>query len=430
MVSDWLQGLASMGCTFMELIPGTKRTRKPWVRYSHQVHEKGLSSALAWLKKGSGVGILPTAPLWILDVDSAELVERQVSTLLDAGIIPLMVKTPSGGAHFYFRFPGSFRLEGLKNHVCHPRDDDGNKLAMDFKLGSRTLLVAPGTARKGKAYTPEAPWSLPPVVDPRMFLAHGKFWREHRPFRVDSRPLKDRIARACAYLGSKAPVSVSGKSGHKVLAGVTAHLVAYLGLDPELAHHLLTHGANPWNNRCVDVAGNPFPWNDGELWAACSAAVDALPAAGVKAWDREQAIRERKMNLTTRVKILKSSLTLPASHRVPVERVRRAFEWIGNQDLSATALGDALVAQDVKRVLATRAHIQCIPKLDGRAMVGGLLKDVWVRFVDTRREEVGSALMKQVRSGPVPSQLSTTPVPSQLSAILENETRAMVGEVA
>ena len=163
----WLEGLASLGCTFMELIPGTKRTCGPWARYTRQVHEMGLASAQAWLGKGSGVGILPAAPLWILDVDSAPQVERITSDLLDTGIIPRMVKTPSGGAHFYFRFPESFPLEGLKNHVCHPRDDDGTKLEMDFKLGLRTLLVAPGTVRKGKAYDPASPWSLPPVVDPQ-----------------------------------------------------------------------------------------------------------------------------------------------------------------------------------------------------------------------------------------------------------------------
>lgn len=429
-VLEWYQGLAEMGCTFVELLPDAKRTRKPWLRYTHQVHEKGLSSAQGWLKKGSGVGFLPVAPLWVLDVDNSDLVERQVSTLLDAGIVPLMVKTPSCGAHFFFRFPDTFPMEDLKNHVCHPYDDDGAKLEMDFKLGPRTLLVAPGTVRKEKTYTPTSPWSLPPVVDPRMFLPHGQFWREQRRFLIDTRPLKDRIARACAYLRSQAPVSVSGKCGHKVLAGVTAHLVRFLDLDPELAFNLLTHGPNPWNTRCTDITGKPFPWSDHDLWAACSAAVDALPQAGVKAWDREQANQMKKSNLATRIRILRSSLTLPTSHRVPVEHVRRAFEWIANQDLSAIALGDALVANDVKRIQATRAHIQCIPKLDGRAMVWGLLKDAWSRFVAARREAVGSALMKQVRSGPVPNQVSTTPVPSQPSTIFQPETHAVTDKGA
>lgn len=423
-VLGWLEGLAGMGCTFVELIPGTKRTQKPWARYSHQVHEKGLASALAWLKKGSGVGILPAAPLWILDVDSASRVERIASELLDAGIIPRMVKTPSGGAHFYFRFTDSFPLAGLKHHVCHPRNDDGIKLPMDFKLGPRTLLVAPGTVRKGKAYGPTAPWSLPPAVDPKMFLPHGRFWREQRPFLICTRPLKDRIARACTYL-RMVHVSVNGKGGHKVLAGVTAHLVRFLDLDPQLAFNLLTHGENPWNSRCVDTVGNPSPWSDGELWAACSAAVDALPQAGVKAWDREQASQVKKNDLITRIRILRSSLTLPTSHRVPVERVRHACEWIGNQDLTATALGDALEAQEVKRVRATRAHIQCIPKLDGQAMVRGFLKDAWVRFVDARREAVGSALMKQVGAGRVQSQVSATPVQSQVSTNSRPETRTV-----
>ena len=262
-----------------------------------------------------------------------------------------------------------------------------------------------------------------------MFLPHGRFWREQRPFLICTRPPKDRIARACTYL-RKAHASVSGKSGHKTLAGVTAHLVRFLDLDPELAFNLLTHGSKPWNARCTDTAGEPSPWSNCELWAACSAAVDALPAAGVKAWDREQANRERKMDLTTRVKILKSSLTLPTSHRVPVERVRRAFMWIGNHDLSATALGDELVAVDISRIRATRARVWSIPGLDGQAMVRGLLNDAWVRLVDARREEVGSALMKHVGVLRVEHQVSTTDVEHQVPTILKHEPRATTGNDA
>jgi hypothetical protein len=360
----WLQGLAEVGCVFMELNPDTKRSRRAWCRYSDQVGQKGVRSALEWLRKGSGVGILPKPPLWILDADSVNQVRRIEGMLLDAGIIPLKVSTPSGGAHFYFLLPASFPIDGLMNHLVHPNDEDGCKMDADFKFGPRTLLVAPGTIRNGKRYEPASDWRTPPVVDPRMFLPGGKFWREHRPFLVDTRPWKDRVARACRYLASKAPVSVSGKSGRKTLIGVTAHLVRFLGLDPVLAFTLLTHGKPSWNMRCTYPDGRPYPWDKGALWNACMSAVDAVPAAGVKAYVRDQANRKVKKRLTALVEELKASITGPGSVRVPVAVVRDLFEWNGLPDLTPIALGDELAAQGINRLLATGARTRCVPGLD------------------------------------------------------------------
>jgi hypothetical protein len=370
----WLQGLAAIGCTFLELVPETKRTRRPWHCYSQQTGERGLANALRWLGRGSGLGILPGPPLWILDADSPHQVERITSILLDAQLIPLVVQTPSGGAHFYFQLPAGFRLDGLKNHLCHPYDADSHKLAMDFKFGPRSLLVAPGTVRNGRRYEPTSPWRTLPVVDPRMFLPEGKFWREQRPFLVDQRPLKDRIARACTYLKTQAPLSISGQSGHKTLAAVAAHLVRFLDLDPELAHHLMTHGQIPWNKRCKDSDGKPFPWAAGELWSACAAAVDALPAAGVKALERQQAIQEAKGKLAAMVGLLKESITHPGSVRVPVSEVLDVFEWTGQLDLTSTELGIELSAQGIPRVRATGKRIQSIAGLNLWAMQSGILE--------------------------------------------------------
>ena len=425
-VSNWLKGLADLGCTFVEVDPSTKHTQRPWINYAHQVGQKGVSSALGWLRKGSGVGILPKPPLWILDADNAEWVERIETILMDAGIIPLLVRTKRGG-HFYFLLPDSFPTANLKNHINPREKGDMDKLNFDLKFGPRTLLVTPGTVRAdGIAYTPASAWRTPPIVDPRMFLPHGKFWREHRQFLIFTRPLKNRIARACYYLDSKAPIAISGVSGRATLAGVAAHLVVYLNLDPELAHNLMTHGPNPWNGRCIDKAtGKPYPWNDRELWAACAAAVDSAPAAGVKAWEREQAHREAKAKLNTYVQHLKASLTRPGVHRVPVARVRRVLGWFGLVDLTAVALGDALAAHAVTRIKATQEKIQCIPGLDYSSLVNRILDAKRVQQVE-ERGTAGCPLMKHVASPGVENQVSTLPVENEVSTIFRHETSVTI----
>lgn len=402
-VSGWLRGLADLGCTFMELIPDTKRTRGSWARFDTCVGQKGLRIAFAWLGRGAGLGFRPAPPLWVLDVDSHDEVERIVSLLLDARIVPLRVQTPSGGAHFYFCLPDGFRLEGLKNHLCHPRDADGNTMSVDFKFGPRTLLVAPGTRRNGKRYEPASDWRTPPTVDPRMFLPEGEFWSDSRPFIISDRPLKDRVARACAYLRGPAPVSISGKGGRKTLAGVCAHLVRYLNLDPELARNLLTHGKDPWNQRCRSANGDRYPWSDSELRAACEEAVNAVPAAGVKALIREQANRDQRDQRHAFIRILRSSLKVSNSRRVTLRRVHRLFVWFGLERLNPVLLGRELANHGIPRVKATARRIITIPGLDYRSLVSSLLESKRIRLVERLGKE-GCALMKRESSLPVRSR--------------------------
>lgn len=370
-----------MGSTFVELIPNEKRPRYSWDTYAKEIGARGLASAHRWLKKGHGVGILVRSPLWVLDADSASEVERIVSTCMDACLIPLMVRTPSGGAHFYFLLPDSFRRDHLKNHLCHPKNADGEEVEADWKFGPRTMVVAPGSTRDGVRYLPDRPWTMPQVADPRMFLPHGKFWKEHRSFLVDTRPLNDRLARARYYLEKRAPVSVNGKKGSKVLAGVCSHLVAFLALDPPIAVHLLTSGKHPWNGRCIDMEGNPSPWSSNELWNACWAAVDSVPAAGVKAWERAESARKHQGCLDTLVDSLEQSLTLPGTTRVPVERVRRLFGWFGLPDLTPKKLGDHLSSRGIDRITAKAARVQCVPGLDYRATVKAILDQRWAQMI-------------------------------------------------
>lgn len=401
-VVGWLHGLAGEGCTFVEIIPGTKRTRKPWHAYRRETGAQGVASALEWLQRGSGVGILPKPPLWILDCDTPQEVERQVSTVLDAGIFPLVVDTPSGGAHLVMRLPVGFPQEGLKNHLCHPRDEDDHKLAIDFKFGPRTLLVAPGTVRNGKPYIPRSEWRTPPEVDPRLFLPFGKFWREQVLFLKDERPLKDRIARACSYLLTKAPASISKSGGHKTLMGVAAHLVQYLQLDPELAVSLMTHGPRPWNQRCRDAHGAPYPWSHAELWEACSHAVDLVPAAGRKAYIRAMEVERDRERLLRAVHMLKAHLTRSRADRVPVSQVKDFLEWgAGLPDLTPVALGDELARQGIERVRSTKKRLWCVPGLNLWTFQGAVLDSERVRQAQ-ERGRAGCALMKQVDVLPPP----------------------------
>ena len=414
-IHGWLQGLAGTGCTFVEVPPGTKHPKKKLDAYRHQVGQLGLSSALRWLGEGMGLGILPRSPLWILDADSREEVERIVSVLLDAHIAPLMVRTPSGGAHFYFILPDGFPIQGLKAHVLHPLDADGVVMAADFKFGPDTLLVAPGSMRKGRQYEPSSPWRTPPVADPRMFLPGGAFWfAPPRTFLVNTRPLHDRLAAARYYLGRKAPVSVSGKHGHRTLAGVASHLVVFLDLSPAMAASLLVSGPSPWNCRCTNPDGSPYPWSASELRTACDAAVGTVPAAGVKAFERQEEGKRLKVGLGAFIAVLKESLTLPDTKRVPVARVGRTFRWFGQSGFTPKRLGVELSSHGVKRKMATHARIQSIPALDYLAMVDRLLV--------LKRAEMAKAGHSGVCSWiPLPQSITTPNKARILSTFIDDE---------
>ncbi len=390
----WLKGLSELGCRFLELLPNEKRPRCGWTAYEHETGSRGLKSAEKWLARGSGLGILPGTRLWVLDADSEAQVERIVSISLGARIIPPMVETPGGGAHFYFLLPEDFPLTNLKNHLCHPEDADGVRMEVDFKFGPRTLITAPGTIRGDRGYLPNREWVRPPVMDPKIFLPDGEFWKAHRPFLVDDRPLKDRLARARVYLRTKARVSISGNRGHLTLASVCSHLVSFLNLDPSTAIHLLTFGEQSWNNRCTDLDGKAAPWSKAELWAACTAAVDSIPASGVKAWGREQAAMEASRLLNGMVECLMRSLTVPASTRVPVARVRDLFRCIGLPGLTYKRLGDCLSEKGIERILFTGRRLHCIPRLNYQALVGRVMAANWAEQ-KLQRGDGGFALIQR-----------------------------------
>jgi len=364
---EWLKGLAKADCVFIELHPNAKQPKRRYDYYIDLVRPRKRASIQRprfWLQKGSGVGIIPAGDIWILDVDEPTLVKKVIEDLMDARIFAPRVLTPSGGAHFYFRFPANFPLEGMKNHINHPKDSDGHKMPMDFKLGTRTHVVAPGTQINGRPYEPQTPWVQPPVLDPHFFLPDGQFWHSPKePYAKDDRPRSKRIGAACAYLRSKAPISISGMGGRRTLAHVAAFIVAFLDLDPALACSLLTDGEPSWNSRCRYPDGTPYPWSADELWNACKSAVDAVPAAGVKLLKERQARQHRDQFLAAFIKILGDAHGA-ASTWVMVNELHARFKAWSGEVVTATAFGRALTKAGFQRRKATRAKIQVLDGID------------------------------------------------------------------
>lgn len=375
-IEGWVHGLAAMGCRFVELVKDGKRPRRTMDHYDRMTGTLGIRSALGWLAKGSPVGFTPKPPFWVLDADSPEQVERVVWELMERGFTPLMVSTPGGGAHFPAMLPDDFPLDGLKHH--HP---DGTA-KIDYKFGPSTLVVCPGSTRKGIEYRPVSEWTTPPVIDPRWFKADG-FWhkRDDRPLLTNSRPLKDRLIAARNYLKYRAPKSVSGKRGHAALSRVCSHLVVFHRISPRTALTMLA----PWNQQCTDNAGRPCPWSHGELIMALDAARHSTPESGVKAYQRAEADRINRERIAVHASMVKAATTTNETTRVPVSRVRRLLRWFG-LDLTETSLGTALRRAGVPKTLFTRRRIQAIPGMDYLKLVDGLLAD--------RRDTEGRGLNK------------------------------------
>ena len=146
--NNYLEGLAGFDVIFTQVAPGTKRTTRTW-DYFEDLHEKRGGSRLDlvhdWLKKGYGVGYLLRNRLAAVDADDITTVNR-IMEFEDREIYLHFPKvlTPGGGIHAHFQHPPDLDMRSLKNHVCHP-EEDGVVVPWDFKLGNRTMLMAPGT---------------------------------------------------------------------------------------------------------------------------------------------------------------------------------------------------------------------------------------------------------------------------------------------
>jgi hypothetical protein len=312
---EFLEGLASFKVVFIRLARNQKFPIGGWDPYLNLHEQRGesrLDLALGWLDRGFGVAFLPQNRLWAVDLDRLKtkpglpMQERLETFQVETMRFGPRVVTPSGGEHVYFRLPDDLDMSLIKNHVCHPKDEDGIPQEWDFKMGPRTLLVAPGTPRMRPdgtttLYRPATRWFEPAICDPRWIVPGLPILKPPpEPFTVSERSLENRIARAVTYLKTHARRSVrhTGGGGHKALWPVVVHLVVYLQLDPKLVVHLLTHplGAS-WNDRSVDIEGRPAPWSRGELYAACMDAMDDAPPFGIKEYKELQAKRRVQARL-------------------------------------------------------------------------------------------------------------------------------------
>ena len=298
----FLEGLTGFNVVFMKTQKDTKRTIRSWRVYEeyHDQHaESRIDLAYQWLQSGFGVCYLLRNRLAAVDADAPETVQRVMDFEERDGYIHLpKVDTPSGGIHGLFQHPADLSLRNMKNHVCHPFEE-GVKVPWDFKLGERTMLMAPGTVMSKGVYKAGI-WLQPPVLDVRFLAPTIEIYRQVPEFIKDTRPWVDRVMAAMTYLRCRAPVSIKGKGRRNVLHTVADHIVGYYDLDPGLAFHLMVNTkkgkdrkGNPvtyiaWNERCLDDLGTPSPWSDDDLWHALDAAVDNAPGYGIKMYKKAQ----------------------------------------------------------------------------------------------------------------------------------------------
>ena len=394
-VRTWLQGLAGLETRFIELVfkvdratgKTIKKPRRTLNHYEHMRGENGLASALAWIEKGSPIGIQPSGRLWILDADNAEQVAHIVDLLMDRGITPLMVTTKRG-AHFYFFLPADFPMDGLKQALHRPM--------MDFIFGPVSLVVAPGTHARGRDYIPATAWFTPPVLDPREILPTGEFWNavDDRPYLVSTERLAERTFAARGYLIHKAPVCIRGTGkGSKTLGKVAAHVCGWYLLSPSKATAMM-RGPASWNSRFVDGSGKPAPFSRDEIFGACQAAEGKGSPYGRIRWIEEQARLVDASQLEAHIEILKAHRTMPDTHMEPVARIYRVIR-VGEQ--SDTVLGEALEAHGIKRRMYGKTRTMHLSGIDYPAMRSAVL--------EAKRDERGviCPLIPRLASGGVPS---------------------------
>jgi len=293
-----LEGIASYGCVFLELVPASKFPTRSWDHFEELHYQRGhsrLDLVVRWLSKGSGVGYLPRNRMAAIDCDDMVTVNRVITYGLTHDIQFPHINTPSGGRHFIYELPASIDISTLKHHVCHPMEN-GVKVPWDHKLGPRTMLVAPGTLKLDAngavigSYR-ASPWIQPPVLDPRDLAPALKIFRDLTPFVCDLRPERDRIMGAMTYLRCCAPLC-KGPGAWKTLWEVAVHLVAYYVLDPYLVLHMMTvdkGGYLSWNTRCTDTAGCPYPWLPGEILDVLRDATGDAPPYGIAMHKKKEA---------------------------------------------------------------------------------------------------------------------------------------------
>lgn len=347
---EHLEGLSTQGVVWVELVDGTKHTVRKWDYYieKQQRHQGStVDLAVKTLRKGRGLGYLVHGDIWVLDLDTTAgsthmpMLERFEDVCSGLYLAPPRVQTPSMGMHGIFKLPPELLKLPLKNHVCHPFEDE-ERQEWDFKFGPKTLMVAPGTANGKGIYKPLTRWEEPPVLDPLVLAPQLELLKDLRPFLIDNRSQRSRIAAAQQFLRLHAPVLRSGRAGRKTLHDVAVMLVVYRDLDPELAFYLMTHeapGMTPWNERCAGDDGKPKPWSAKDLWTALNNAQDSAPARGIHEYQAAMENHELRWLIATFIEILRMIPTHPGTPSMTATDLFRAF-----QQMFGLTLPDGMVA--------------------------------------------------------------------------------------
>jgi hypothetical protein len=238
-------------------------------------------------------------------------VKRVIAFMRTAGITLPWIMTPSRGRHFLFELADGIDYSRIKNHVCHPKEN-GAVVPWDFKLGQRTMLVAPGTVKIGEGgevlgrYV-AGKWCQPPQLDPRALAPSLDIYKDMTPFVRDTRPQRDRIMGAMSFLKSKAPIC-RGEGARRTLWEVAVHLVVYYDLDPYFVLYLMTVDKGQhisWNSRCVDGAGKPYPWDKHELLEVLQGVQDDVPPWGVAEYKRQEDCEQVRWCLASFIEALR-----------------------------------------------------------------------------------------------------------------------------
>ncbi len=378
----FILGLAQEGVVFVRLHPNTKQPQRGF-DYFRALHkrlgcpEDRVLRALSWLREGAGTGyLIGESGLYVVDADDAKAVAWMNEVMAESRIFCPMVSTPSGGRHYLMRLPPDWASRPLKCHT-RPPDAQNNKQKWDFKLSGNTLLVAPGTRRDGRAYTPLTAWSSPPPVDPTLFAPAEALVPDPRLWQMAPGDDKRRRTRAWIYLRNCARVSRSGSHGRDTLMGVCTHLTRFLGVPVPVAFHLLVlpqDGKPAWNSRCLNEDGKtPYPWSQRELFEALKNSLDLVPEAGVKEHMAETSRKRLEECL------VQFGGCLRRVHRqdseIRVEDAQKMFQEWAKVEISATTFGAALTKMGIprKRGLRKGEKVRLIPGVDA-GEVGKILE--------------------------------------------------------
>ena len=237
---DTLKQLASLGYEFVLLRPGEKR---PWYQgwQQREVTLEKLDQSLG--KSEANVGIKTGGSLIVLDVDTDD--PDKLDWIKDnVGDTPMKVRTPSGGAHYYFR---------TRKGVSY-----GNKVKMrgepfDFRHEGGFVVCPPSQTKKG-----DYRWlgKIVPVSElPVLRVSALRERRSKRKLNViePSEYVEQKVRQARSYISKI--VSVAGECGHNACFRAACRCRDF-GLTPQQTLQLLL----VWNQ----TNAHP-PWSEDEL---------------------------------------------------------------------------------------------------------------------------------------------------------------------